>query len=176
MIHLLSFLVSFLSCNFENSIRASIRLFFNFLSLWKNISLNINLLKLNFRLSLSTGTNLIIDDITLGAGSNASGVISIILDTSKNELVSSDNFVNDLLTTASANFFPTIKMHILNSHLNNFSINGSVIEYGSAEMILSHGGIYTFKALPYITSTLSCLSFNTLIKCSRFLSISIHVK
>ena len=43
-------------------------------------------------------------------------------------------------------------------------------------MILSHGGIYTFKALPYITSTLSCLSFNTLIKCSRFLSISIHVK
>ena len=74
------------------------------------------------------GTNLIMEDITLGIGSNASLEISIILVTSKNEFVSKANLFNSLLITESAYFLPTINKHSLNEHLNNFSMKGSVIE------------------------------------------------
>ena len=73
------------------------------------------------------GTNFIIDDITLGLGLNASGGISIILVTLKNELVKSANLVGFYSLTASANFLPTIKIALSKLQRNNFSINGSVI-------------------------------------------------
>ena len=101
--------------------------------------------------------------------------MSLIFSTSKNELVSNESFVIFLLHTLSANLLPTINIDSLKSHFNNFSINGSVIEYGSAEISLSQGGIYTFKAFPYITSILLYFSFKTFIKHSKPRSSSIQV-
>ena len=77
--------------------------------------------------------------------------MSNIFSTLKNEFVNSANLFIFSSTTESANLFPTINSASLKSHFNSFSINGSVIEYGNADIILSHSYIYIKKLYFLIT-------------------------